>query len=172
MDKLTDMQKDILVQIASAPGGYLPEWNLRQRAERDLEFVSTSVIGGAVPTLYVMRDMGLIEELPDLHERWQLTIPGWRAAHAETLKRLREAEEQAPAPATDTVADLRRALEGLDGEMRVVLSRDAEGNGYSPFADAAVMYYSPSVGEVCDQDEMAEYGQHDSRPALVLWPVG
>jgi len=77
-----------------------------------------------------------------------------------------------PAPATGTVAVLREALEGLDGEMRVVLSRDAEGNGYSPFADSGVLYYSPSAGEVCDQDEMTEYGQHDSRPALVLWPVG
>ena len=76
------------------------------------------------------------------------------------------------ATATGTVAELRRALDGLDGEMRVVLSRDAEGNGYSPLGDAEMMYYSPSTGDVVDQDEMTEYGQQDSRPALVLWPVG
>ena len=89
------------------------------------------------------------------------------------LTALEKAEEQIPAtPTTGTVAELRQALEGVDDEMRVVMSRDAEGNGYSPFAEAGVMYYSPSTGDVVDQDEMTEYGQHDSRPALVLWPVG
>ena len=75
-------------------------------------------------------------------------------------------------PATGTVAVLREALEGLADDLPVILSRDGEGNGYCPLSEADIWYYSPSTGDTVSDDDLAEYGQPDSVPALVLWPVG
>ena len=81
-------------------------------------------------------------------------------------------EQEAATPATGTVAVLREALEGLADDLPVILSRDGEGNGYCPLSEADIWYYSPSTGDTVSDDDLAEYGQPDSVPALVLWPVG
>jgi len=49
--------------------GYLAEWNLRPThpAYR---------LDGSKPTLHEMRDLGLVEEVPDLDQRWRLTRRG------------------------------------------------------------------------------------------------
>ena len=72
------------------------------------------------------------------------------------------------APATGTVAVLCEALEGLDGEMQVVLCIDCEG---CPMGDPEVCYYLPSTGDVVSVDELDEDRQPDSIPALVLSPL-
>ena len=92
MNELTDLQKDILLQLAAAPNTSLPEWNLHKKG--DPEYISTAVIGEQSPTLHVLRDMYLIEELPDLHCRWGLTMEGLRAVVEILLTRL-DAVEQA-----------------------------------------------------------------------------
>lgn len=70
------------------------------------------------------------------------------------------------------VKQLRKMLEGLPGDMPVVMSRDGEGNGFMPMYDGEVMFYSPRWGDVVPEEYMEEYGHSDSTPALVLWPDG
>jgi hypothetical protein len=62
------------------------------------------------------------------------------------------------------VGELRRHLDGLRDDVLVVLSKDAEGNGFSPLAEAELSDYEPETtwsgdvgvgGEVC----------------VVLWPT-
>ncbi|BBC28716.1 MULTISPECIES: hypothetical protein [Streptomyces] len=73
----------------------------------------------------------------------------------------------------------------LPGETLVVLSRDADGNGYSPFRTYAHARYSPThelTGEVYPlESELAEYADvrdllpkvpDSARAALVLYPLG
>ncbi|HUW29980.1 MAG TPA: hypothetical protein VM223_00050 [Planctomycetota bacterium] len=69
------------------------------------------------------------------------------------------------ATATGTVAALREALEGLDGEMRVVLSRDAELTECLPVAGYGICYYSPTA----EGAHLTE--QPGTIPAQVLWSV-
>lgn len=79
------------------------------------------------------------------------------------------------------VQDLRTALEGVPDDTVVVVSRDAEGNGFSPLHDAEVgMKYDKANGEIgfgeltpsqmedgfTDEDLM-----DDGQDAVVLWPV-
>ncbi|MGX1915971.1 hypothetical protein ACWIID_45410 [Streptomyces phaeochromogenes] len=89
-----------------------------------------------------------------------------------------------------TLAVLRQLVRsdwrGLPGATLVVLSRDVEGNAYSPFATYSRYRYAPTydlVGEVyplpeeLEQDEKLRElfadGIPDSAvPALVLYPLG
>ncbi|GAA3592411.1 hypothetical protein [Streptomyces osmaniensis] len=109
-------------------------------------------------------------------------------------------EQQAPSSDPDgealdrplTLAVLRHLVrkdwKGMPGDTLVVLSRDAEGNGYSPFSTYSRSRYAPIgsndlVGEVyplpqeLKEDpslrELYADGIPDSAvPALVLFPLG
>ncbi|MCX4862425.1 hypothetical protein [Streptomyces canus] len=108
-------------------------------------------------------------------------------------------QQQAPSPDPDgeaserplTLAVLRRLVRedwrGLPGDTLVVLSRDAEGNLYSPFSTYSHSRYAPThselVGDVfplpeelkADQSlrELYADGIPDTAlPALVLYPLG
>lgn len=87
-----------------------------------------------------------------------------------------------------TVAELRRALAELDGESVVVLSADAEGNGYSALVsiESDLYFREPNTplgrGEVYALEEF-ETGQAASErgesvslaqthEAVVFWPEG
>ena len=69
----------LLAQVLPSPG-YLAEWHIKPRHK-------TSRIDGNTPTMYAMRDLGLVEELADLHERWRLTPMG-RQTIAPILARM------------------------------------------------------------------------------------
>jgi hypothetical protein len=108
-------------------------------------------------------------------------------------------QQQAPSPDPDgeapdrplTLAVLRQLVrkdwKGLPGDTLVVLSRDAEGNLYSPFSTYSHSRYAPThselVGDVfplpeelkADQSlrELYADGIPDTAlPALVLYPLG
>jgi hypothetical protein len=96
-------------------------------------------------------------------------------------------------PITDkTVGDLLAALSKLDPSMPIVVSRDEEGNGFSPLADWSEGTYAPDVwgegdlstysGELVDEEgsdereedeeeeEDEDAGERISVKVLVLWP--
>ena len=85
-----------------------------------------------------------------------------------------------------TVDELRAALEGIDGSLIVVMSKDAEGNDYSPLADlegesvyvpectwSGAVYIEKLTPELRAQGFTDEdlYDGDDGQPALVLCPV-
>ena len=82
-----------------------------------------------------------------------------------------------------TVRKLIKELGKLDPKRIVVMSRDAEGNGFSPLADVATGAYTPDTtwsGEVHLEeltDELREQGyteedvREDGQKAVVLWPT-
>lgn len=68
-----------------------------------------------------------------------------------------------------TAQELIAFLQTLPSDTPVVLSRDAEGNGYSPLACAQPAHYQPETtwrGDLADEDEGLPHN------AAVLWPVG
>jgi hypothetical protein len=73
------------------------------------------------------------------------------------------------------VGKLRSALEDLPEDMLVVMSKDSEGNRYSPLADLEKMYYYPDnswSGEVRHPDEVDEEpNDEECVEAIVLWPT-
>ena len=86
-------------------------------------------------------------------------------------------------PITDqTIGDLVAELLKLDQSLPIVMSRDAEGNGYSPLSAWDVATYYPDVwndgslstysGAVDHpDDEPGEWKGRVGVKALVLWPV-
>lgn len=76
-----------------------------------------------------------------------------------------------------TVGKLRELLANLPAELPVILSKDGEGNGYSPLADTSRTQYCPETtwsGWIYDDDADIEDDEDvpsGSVPALVLWPV-
>lgn len=83
-----------------------------------------------------------------------------------------------------TVAELRDLLATLPGDMSIVLSRDAEGNGHSPLAGGEQSMYLAETtwsGEVyMTPEEIASRPdadpEEDAAPdgavrVLLLWPV-
>ncbi|MCM1964814.1 hypothetical protein [Streptomyces sp. G1] len=94
------------------------------------------------------------------------------------------AEHGEPGPLTlDTLRELLDEFADLPGDTPVILSEDAEGNGYSPLAGGdRVLYLAETAysGEVYDlPEEDAEEGDvdeddevpEDAVPAVVLYPM-
>lgn len=83
-----------------------------------------------------------------------------------------------------TVRDLLEALEGIDPDRLVVMSKDSEGNGYSPLADVNPdnIYVADSTwsgdiwpgeydSEWFDDQEDFETIKAEGVSAVVLWPT-
>jgi hypothetical protein len=81
-----------------------------------------------------------------------------------------------------TVKELIEVLEGENPDRLVVMSKDSEGNGFSPLADASTESYQASctwAGEIgiekltpeLEKDGYTEEDVMDGVPALVLWPT-
>lgn len=82
------------------------------------------------------------------------------------------------------VGQLRAELEGLSDDMIVVISKDAEGNHFSPLTESGQSMYLPTTtwfGDTYPTPEQIAnsafgYTEEDEAPedsvrALVLWPV-
>lgn len=81
------------------------------------------------------------------------------------------------------VKQLKKLLEKIDDDRIVVLSKDGEGNGFSPLADlddnstyAADSTWSGEIGIEKLTPEMRKQGYssadtNNGVPALVLWPT-
>ncbi len=86
-------------------------------------------------------------------------------------------------PDVSTVGDLIDYLATQPRDRKVVMSKDAEGNGFSPLADADEAMYLPVttwMGDVwltseqrAAQDEPEDYGEapDDAERVVVLGPV-
>ena len=73
------------------------------------------------------------------------------------------------------VKELIEKLQAVDPDLLVVMSSDAEGNGFHPLEDALTGGYADGeVGllELTDELKKAGYSEEDVRgePAMVLWP--
>jgi hypothetical protein len=92
-------------------------------------------------------------------------------------------KKAAQLPITDqTIGDLVAELLKLDQSLPIVMSHDAEGNGYSPLSAWDVATYYPDVWDdktlsaysgAVDHpdDEPDEWEGRTGVKALVLWPV-
>ena len=81
------------------------------------------------------------------------------------------------------VKELKKALEGVDDNRIVVMSKDGEGNSFSPLSDLdenhnykADSTWSGEIGfaemtEELKADGYSEGDLLDGEPALILWPV-
>lgn len=88
------------------------------------------------------------------------------------------------------VKELKELLATLDDDMEVIMSKDGEGNSYSPLADYSDQYrYNPDStwsGELTSEERCAEEREEDGLkglcehtdcrygegiPAVVLWPT-
>ena len=72
------------------------------------------------------------------------------------------------------VKELMEMLQTVPEDREVVLSRDAEGNGYSPLADSGELWYVPYStwgGDCYNLDEEEEFEGQDADLVLVLWPT-
>lgn len=81
------------------------------------------------------------------------------------------------------VGELKALLAGVDDDREVVMSRDSEGNGYSPLAQVddestyrADSTWAGEVGPEAITDEMRAQGWTDEDmvggvPAVVFWPT-
>jgi hypothetical protein len=71
-----------------------------------------------------------------------------------------------------TVKDLKYMLAGLDDDLRVIVAKDNEGNGYSPLVEVEPAFYeiySPWSGEYFHHKDTDR--PDDSKPAVFLWPT-
>jgi hypothetical protein len=77
-----------------------------------------------------------------------------------------------PTTYTVTVDQLLIWLEEYPGDTPIVMSKDAEGNGFSPLSDVSATHYMADTtwsGECHDQDDGA--GDEDGVGVVCLWPV-
>ena len=75
-----------------------------------------------------------------------------------------------------TVAELIFELQQYPGELQVVLSKDAEGNNFSPLAEMGPGVYEPDTtysGDFTSEHHVVEqYGDDEAAMnSLCLWPV-
>jgi hypothetical protein len=71
-----------------------------------------------------------------------------------------------------TVDELREQFKDVDGGTIVVMSKDSEGNGYSPLAEVeSAFYYAETTwaGEIYYDEDYAE--GIGAVPAVFFWPV-
>lgn len=67
-----------------------------------------------------------------------------------------------------TVAELIEALKEYDPSLSVIMSKDAEGNNFSPVYEAEQAFY---LAETTWYGECHEDADNGGVPALFLWPV-
>jgi hypothetical protein len=71
-----------------------------------------------------------------------------------------------------TVTDLIEELSKFPGNLKVIVSKDSEGNGFSPLSDTCDGYYLSQTtwaGDYySDPEDARELG---ARPAVFLWPT-
>lgn len=74
-----------------------------------------------------------------------------------------------------TVGELIKELETLDPNLLVVMSKDSEGNYYSPYSDVSLNTYVVETswcGYLWDEtDEEDDQRPLDAVDAVILWPV-
>lgn len=68
-----------------------------------------------------------------------------------------------------TVGELVSKLSKLSPSLPVVMSKDAEGNSYSPYSDISVGKYCPDSTWSGDYSEETEYD--DYHECICLWPI-
>ncbi len=66
-----------------------------------------------------------------------------------------------------SVGQLITFLQRCDPTSIIILSRDPEGNGYSPLRTAATTYYRPETSYNGEIDDTAT----DMVPSVALWPL-
>lgn len=75
------------------------------------------------------------------------------------------------------VGELRTLLEDFDDDLEVVLSKDAEGNGFSHLEEVTIGYYIPESswsGDFVSEDESEEdemLNLNGAEEAIALWPT-
>ena len=70
------------------------------------------------------------------------------------------------------VKELLETLKNIEPEREVIMSKDREGNGFSPMIDWCKGYYhaeTPRSGDLYNSKEAAPEG---AKEALFLWPAG
>jgi len=81
-----------------------------------------------------------------------------------------------------TVKELIKYLEEIPGDTIIIMSRDSEGNSYSPLSGISTEYnyraeetwygeikLRPEVAEHADPEDIGE--GPDWKPAVVIWPI-
>jgi len=59
-------------------------------------------------------------------------------------------------------------LEGYPGDTQIIMSKDSEGNNFTPLDEAIFDYYAP---ENEGRGELTRISDPDAEPAIVLWPI-
>jgi hypothetical protein len=72
------------------------------------------------------------------------------------------------------VKDLKKILENLSDDTKIILSKDAEGNDFSPLSDYSIGVYVPDStwsGEMFHDEDIKDCGLEKEPHSIVLWPV-
>lgn len=72
------------------------------------------------------------------------------------------------------VKELKELLSNIDDDYEVVLSKDGEGNGFSPLADYMMAEYEPETtwcGEIWSEEDSIDAERKHNQNAIVLWPT-
>ena len=73
-----------------------------------------------------------------------------------------------------TVKELIELLETLDPNYKVIMSKDSEGNGFSPVSEIGSGEWvarSKWSGEVLSKEDCEENGDEYEEDCIVLWPT-
>ena len=73
-----------------------------------------------------------------------------------------------------TVKELIETLKDLPQDLQVVMSKDGEGNNYSPLDSHSVGRYMPDStwsGDYLSIEDAEEGGFDNAEPVVCLWPV-
>lgn len=92
------------------------------------------------------------------------------------MKKVMPQDLLAPESYMMTVKDLKGILDSLNDDLYVVLSKDSEGNSYSPLtctgsiSEGVFVRYHNWSGDFYDADDEREKDPQEI-PVVVLWPV-